>query len=162
MKLKKKWSQEWKPWKCIFSNGTYHSKGVAILIRNTLNYDINNCVSDPNGRFIIMDVTVNGEEFLIVNVYTPCVSKPKEQVEFWNQLSFHISNMDNVFEKNIICGGDINFLMNIGLDRAGGNPSHDDNVLRAIHNFLDTFDLVDIWRVRNPHQRQYTWRQKTH
>ena len=50
--------------------------------------------------------------------------------------------------------------MNIGLDRAGGNPSHDNNVLRAIHNFLDTFDLVDIWRVRNPHQRQYTWRQK--
>ena len=85
IEIERKLSQEWKPWNCIFSNGTYHSKGVAILIRNTLNYDINNCVSDPNGRFIIMDVNVNGQEFVIVNMYAPCVSKPKEQVEFWNQ-----------------------------------------------------------------------------
>ena len=88
------------------------------------------------------------KKFLIVNVYAPCVSKTKGQVKFLNQLSSHISNIDNVFGKNIVCGGDTNFLMNIGLDRAGGNPSHDESVL--LRNFLDTFDLVDIWRVRNP------------
>ena len=85
-------------------------------------------MSDPNCRIIIMDVNVNGGEFVIVNVYAPCVSKPKEQVEFLNQLSSQISNIDNVFGKKY-CRGDKNFLMNIGLDRVGGNPSHDDNVL---------------------------------
>ena len=30
----------------------------------------------------------------------------------------------------------------------------------AVQNFINTFDLVDIWWVRNPHLRQYTWRQK--
>ena len=158
--IEKKWSNEWKPWKCVFSNGTNHSKGVAILIKNTLDYEIKYCMSDPNGRFIILDINVKGESFLIVNVYAPCVSKPKDQTEFWNQLSLHISNIENVHEKNIVCGGDINFLMNIGLDRAGGNPRHDDNVMHAIHNFLDGLELVDIWRIRNPYQRQYTWRQK--
>ena len=105
-------------------------------------------------------MNVKGESFLIINVYAPCVGKPKEQVEFWNKLALTVSNIENVHNKNIVCGGDINFLMNIGLDRAGGNPRHDDNVVHAIKNFIDGFDLVDIWRVRNPYLRQYTWRQK--
>ena len=97
---------------------------------------------------------------LLVNVYAPCIDKPNDQVEFWNNLTSLILHFDNLDEKLIWCGGDINFLMNIGLDRSGGNPRHNEDVARAVQNFINTFDLVDIWWVRNPHLRQYTWRQK--
>ena len=33
------------------------------------------------------------------------------------------------------------------------------NVMRKINDFMNDFDVVDIWRVRNPHARQYTRRQ---
>ena len=49
--------------------------------------------------------------------------------------------------------------MNIHLDRDGGNPRYDERVMQKIECFMDDYDLVDIWRARNPHTRQYTWRQ---
>ena len=94
---------------------------------------------------------------LLVNVYAPCIDKPNDQIEFWNKLTSLILYFDNLDEKLIFCGGHINFLMNIGLDRWGeGYPRHNGDVARAVQNFINTFDLLDIWRVRNPHLRQYT------
>ena len=52
-----------------------------------------------------------------------------------------------------------NVLMNIHLDRDGGKPRYDERVMQKIECFMDDYDLVDIWRARNPHTRQYTWRQ---
>ena len=147
--VEKQWSQEWKG-KVVFSHGTNHSKGVALLIKENFECEINVCKADLNGRFLIVDLNIQGQSMLFINVYAPCSDKPKDQVDFWNKLSSSILEINNWEEKQIICGGDINFLMNIYLDRSGGNPQHDDNVMRSIQNFLEVFDLVDIWRVRNP------------
>ena len=135
-------------------------KGVAILFKENVEYEVKQCNIDKNGRYIIMDVDIQGQRMLLVNVYAPCIDKPNDQVEFWNKMTSLILDFDNLDERLILCGGDINFLMNIGLDRSGGNPRQNEDVARAVQNFINTFDLVDIWRVRNPHLRQYTWRQK--
>ena len=47
----------------------------------------------------------------------------------------------------------------IDLDCSGGKPFKKDSVKQIQHLSLD-FDLVDIWRVRNPESKRFTWRQK--
>ena len=124
-----------------FSHGTNHSKGVAILFKGNVEYKVKQYNIDKNGRYIIMDVDIQGQRMLLVNVYAPCIDKPNDQVELWNKLTSLILDFDNLDEKLILCGGDINFLMNIDLDRSGGNPRHNEDVTRAVQNFINTFDL---------------------
>ena len=103
---------------------------------------------------------MQGQPILLINVYARCASKPKEQCEFWDNIRNSISGIDNYDDKYLIIGGDFNILMNIALDRSGGNPRHNVTVIRKINNCLDDFDVIDIRRVRNPYLRQYTWRQQ--
>ena len=53
-------------------------------------------------------------------------------------------------------GGDFNVLLNINLDRYGGNPRHDEKVMRKINDFMNDFDVVDIWRISNNMQNFIT------
>ena len=45
------------------------------------------------------------------------------------------------------------------LDCSGGNQMKKDSVKKVQDLCLD-FDLVDIWRIRNPETKHFTWRQK--
>ena len=37
---------------------------------------------------------------------------------------------------------------------------HLQKTVKNIQNLRFDFDLVDIWRIRNPERRRFTWRQK--
>ena len=62
--------------------------------------------------------------------------------------------------KTIILGGDFNVTMDLNLDCSGGNPALKDSV-NCMEDVLMNYDLVDIWRIRNPDRKQFTWRQKS-
>ena len=152
------WKQQWKG-KMVFSHGTNHSKGVTILFNEKLDFEIKYSIVNQNGRFIILNIEIQGHPVILTNVYFPCASKPRKQELMWDNFRKFISEIDNYDDKSLFLGGDFNVLMNIHLDRDGGNPRYDERVLQKIECFMDDFDLVDIWRARNPHTRQYTWRQ---
>ena len=59
----------------------------------------------------------------------------------------------------IIIGGDFNVTLDSDVDCAGGNPSNK-NSIKNIRDICLDFDLVDIWRIRNPDTKRFTWRQK--
>ena len=60
----------------------------------------------------------------------------------------------------IIVGGDFNVILDPDLDGRGGNNRKKDSAKLVEDMHLD-FDLVDIWRIRNPTTSRFTWRQKT-
>ena len=62
-------------------------------------------------------------------------------------------------EHKIFIGGDFNVALNSELDCSGGNPSKKDST-KNISDLCSDFDLVDIWRIRNPETKRFTWRQK--
>ena len=62
-------------------------------------------------------------------------------------------------KKKIILGGDFNVTLDPDLDCSGGNPTKKDSV-KHVQDVCLNFDLVDIWRVRNPECKRFTWRQK--
>ena len=64
------WRAEWGG-NIYFSHGTKHSRGVMILFRAAVKPDSVQVISDKNGRFLILNTTIDGEDFAFVNIYSP-------------------------------------------------------------------------------------------
>ena len=47
------------------------SRGVAILVRNSVSIKVNSCFKDPNGRVLILQAVVNNSALTLVNLYAP-------------------------------------------------------------------------------------------
>jgi exonuclease III len=159
-KVEKVWKTEWKG-DMYFSHGSNHSKGVAILINPNVDYDVKECVVDSQGRYILLDVVINNVAFVLVNVYAPTSNSPNEQVQFYLDVKNNIQSVNRDADKYVLAGGDMNILMNVAMDRYGGNPRYNEKVMNQVNELLTSCDLIDIWRVRNPNARCYTWRQNS-
>ena len=57
------WRTQWQG-KIFFSHGSNHSRGVMILVRNDLDFNLKRVEIDDNGRYIIMQANVQSSEFL--------------------------------------------------------------------------------------------------
>ena len=94
---------------CYFSCGTSNSRGVAILFSNTLDYKINESLVDDNGNYVILDISVQENQFTLVSLYGPNRDNP----EFYKNIFKLIDEIEN--ESYIICG-DFNLIQNPDLD----------------------------------------------
>ena len=150
------WKTQW-PGKLYFSHGSNHSCGVVILVKDDLDFKLNSLSSDAKGRYIIMEAEVQGSSFLFVNIYAP--NNVQDQCCFYDNLNKNIE--ENIIDKEnrIIIGGDFNITLNPEWDCSGGNQSKKASVKHVEDLCLD-FDLIDIWRIRNPGIKRFTWRQK--
>ena len=145
----------------FFSHGTEHSnKGVLILIKNSLEFELKSSKVDQNSRFIILEANVQDHPFLFVNLYAP--NKTYEQSTFFEEISEELDNFSLAEDCNIVTviGGDFNVIFDPDLDGRGGNPKRKESV-KCIDNLCLANDLIDIWRIRNPKVKRFTWRQKT-
>ena len=64
-------------------------------------------------------------------------------------------------EDNVICGSDFNCPLNPNLDKKGGAMVPRKMVIDNIECFQNELDLIDIWRIKNPQTKSYTWSQKS-
>ena len=64
-------------------------------------------------------------------------------------------------EENIIIGGDFNCPPNPLLDKKGGLLIPQKSVEATIDSLQEELDLVDIWRIKNPAKRSFTWSQNS-
>ena len=151
------WNSEFQG-EIFYSHGRSNSKGVAILIKNSLEYSVEEKITDQEGRLIILKIEVQGSSFYLVNCYAPV--DEKEQISFFNLLSEKLSEicMD---ENNLVIGGDFNVIFDPTLDKEGGRTKLKQQSLNILYNIMENFDLIDIWRIRNADKRRFTWRQKT-
>ena len=128
-----------------------------ILIKDDLEFEYKSSVLDTNGRYILIDATVEGSDFLLVNIYAP--NKVQEQYEFFSCLEKMVEEFNTSAEQKIVVDGDFNVAIDPDLDCSGGNPTKKNSV-KHIQDICLNFDLVDIWRVRNPVCKRFSWRQK--
>lgn len=147
------WENEWGG-TAYFSNCTSKSAGVCILFRNTLDFKVNNIAIDCNGRYIVVDLSLQEQRLTLVCLYGYNTDEP----QFFHEIMQKIT----VFKNNsVILCGDWNFVQdksldtyNIVLDRH--SKSHD-----KVQELIENFDLVDPWRICYPTEKQFTWRQHT-
>ena len=150
------WRTQWQG-KLFSSHGTNHSCGVMVLVRSDLDFNLKSVEVDTQGRYVAMEAVVQGSDFLLVNIYAP--NKVQEQCLFFDNLNNIIENFVVDNEQKIVIGGDFNIALDSDLDCSGGNPLKKDSV-KCIQDLCLDYDLVDIWRIRNPETRRFTWRQK--
>lgn len=62
--------------KCFFSHCSTSSAGVAILFGTNVDFKVHEEIVDTNGRYIILDVTLNETRLTLVNIYGPNEDNP--------------------------------------------------------------------------------------
>ena len=73
------WFTDWN-FEVFVSHGTSNSRGVAILIPKSMNPVVHWQQTDNAGRIIIVNVTLDNENFTLANCYFPTKNKQKEQI----------------------------------------------------------------------------------
>ena len=68
VETEKKWIGDFKD-KIYYSHGKTNSCGVLIAIYGNLNIYVKNKVHDNDGRVLILDATINGSDYLLINFY---------------------------------------------------------------------------------------------
>ena len=56
--------------KWFFAHGTSNSKRVPILMPSNLEFKVQQQISDPNGRYLILDM-IEDVRFIILNIMLP-------------------------------------------------------------------------------------------
>ena len=145
------WATEW-GYKSLFSSFSSSKAGVSILFNNNFDLQIMKTYIDDSGRFILCDLKTNGKSITLTNIYAPNEDDPA----FFKNLPDHLQDFEG---DEIIIGGDFNLVLDVEKDKKGGLPKTHHNAQNTILEICDNLDLVDAWRILNPEEKRYTWRQ---
>ena len=92
----------------------------------------------------------------MVNIYAP--NKTKDQCIFFEEIKKAVDELELDENCGVIIGGDFNVILDAELDGTGGKP-HKKESCKSIENLYSSFKLIDIYSIRNPKVRRFTWRQ---
>ena len=76
-----------------------------------------------------------------------------------NTLKNLLEDIDNISDKKIILGGDLTLVFDCNLEKCGGNLILKKKSLAKFIEIKESLNLCDIWRIRNPKFKRYTFRQ---
>ena len=145
------WRAEWGG-DIFYSHGSKHSRGVMTLVRPTVKVENISTTCDRNGRVLIVNLTIQDEEFCLANIYAP--NDQNLQVDFYTQLTGKLRPYVN---SNLVLGGDFNCPLEY-IDKKGGKDiSSRKNVIQSIVEMSSNLDLVDIWRLQHHSHERFTW-----
>ena len=158
IKTDSQWKNEWGA-EIITCHGSSNSRGVAILFKNGFDCTIHQRILDPLGRYIILKIDIKDKTYVIINVYAP--NKDKDLISFFNNLLATLLKENLESADNIIIGGDFNCPLNPDVDKKGGILFKRKSVTACIECLQSQLDLVDIWRIKNPDTKSFTWSQQS-
>lgn len=144
-----KWQKEWggKMWLC---HGSSQSKGVAVLLNKSSSLEIIQVTQALEGRFIMVEVSIEESNFIIANLYAP----NEDNAEFFVKAFEIIDRKEN---PNMMMVGDFNTALDPIKDSRCVTDQHK-NKRAAILSYMEKNNLVDVWRNKNPDKFQYSWK----
>ena len=105
----KKWSDEFNG-DLFFSHGKINSCGVLVGFYGNINYSVKKKLSDNSVRILVLDVTIDGTKYLLINLYKG--NTEPEQLNILESLSKILKDFQDLSEKNIIFAVDFNLFFN--------------------------------------------------
>ena len=153
----KRWSREWGGI-TKFCHGEPNSRGVAILIDQNIDINILETISDNTGRLLVIRCVLNDTPYVLINVYCPTKDNENLQKCF---LEFIDETLQKYSDNNIIMGGDFNTYLNVDLDKKGGKIEKTSSYANNLKLILNSYNMIDIWRIRHPMLERYTRRENS-
>ena len=136
-----RWRLEWGA-PVFFSAGDTNGRGVMILFKNNFEYKLHTEQGDNNGRYILLDLTVEHIRFTLACLYGPNEDLP----EFFHDLNEKISSLGN---DSVIMVGDWNVVRNFHADTDGRTRDTHMAARHEIASLCEEYHLIDIWRMVN-------------
>ena len=142
-----------KGWKQIFqANRQERKAGVAMLIKNKVDFKRRAIKRDPDGHFIKLKGRIHQEDINIVNIYASNMGGPK-------YIKKILEDFKKDIDSNTIIVGDFNTPLS-KMDRSYKQNIKKDIV--ALNKALDEIDLTDIYRAFHPKEAKYTFFSSVH
>ena len=118
---------------------------------------VNSQTTDKHGRTLILDVTRDGSEYILVNIYNANIES--EQLKVLNDLSELMKKVNITHGKQVVLAGDFNLFFDSNLEAKRGKPILKEKSVARMIELKEEYDLCDIWRTRNPLEKSSTFRQ---
>ena len=134
-----------------------HAGGVLLAFQDIIDHKILACKCDPKGRYVVAQVSLEGEDLVFVNVYLSPHLSATELQDTARSISQTLVDYDN---ERIVWCGDFNAILNYELDttRRRVTTLHDLTVKAT----MQEWELTDVWRILHPTERRYTCFTRSH
>lgn len=143
-KLKREWVGQ-----VYASSFNSKARGAVILLHKNLPFSIGKPISDPAGRYVLIQGNMYSETWTLLNVYAPNHHDPS----FIQELFLKVSECSG----NILIGGDFNFCLDPVLDRSSNTVVTRTKSARSTMAFMKDLNLCDAWRHLHPTTRGYSF-----
>lgn len=131
----------------IFMSGlTNNKRGVMALLNNNFQHEVGKIIKDPNGNFLIMEITMKGKKVTLVNIYGPNEDRP----QFYSNIKQRIDELEN--KMAIICG-DWNLIIDPELDCENYKHVNNPRARAVVKDFLDDMEFIDAYRLINEEKK---------
>jgi len=101
----------------------------------------------------LLKLNLSGKEITLLNLYAP----NNDDVGFFHNIATELIVVDAM---NMIIGGDFNLVLDIKADKTGGLEKTHTKSSQFLAQFMESQNLIDIWRIQHPDSRQFTWRRR--
>ena len=156
-KVEQKWKEDFKG-PIFFFHGKSNSCGVLIAYFGTGTFIVKKQQTEKKGRILILEVSINDSEYILINLYN--ANTENEQINVMSSLFELLGEYDISPTKQLVMAGDFNLFFNSKLEAQGGNPTLKKKSLAKLIEFKETFDICDIWRVRNMKSKRFIFTPK--
>ncbi|XP_058255781.1 uncharacterized protein LOC131359729 [Hemibagrus wyckioides] len=139
-------------WRSYFTVYSSKSKGVAMLIRDSVPFEYICHDEDYSGGYIVLFCKLYGELFTLVNVYNHKADK-----KVLGRLKEYLME---TAEGVLVVGGDFNTVLHPGFDRSHSKSQASHSPLRTfLEDFTVSLNLRDTWSYKHPAVDGFTRRQ---
>lgn len=136
---------------CFFSSLKSNARGVAILFNKNFEYKVHKCESDPNGNYVLLDLTIESNRLTLVSIYGPNSDDPA----FYENIDRKIEDIGNEY---IIWCGDFNLVIDPTVDYCNYKTINNKKARNKLLEIIQEKFMVDPYRDFHPNLRRYTWR----
>ena len=143
----------------IFSNDKSDARSVLVAFCKAVNYKIILQHVDNNGRYIVLNLLIDGSPVILVNYYAP--NYEADQAKLLNDLTHVFDQLEITANTSFLWGGDFNTIFDISLDADGGSPQPYIKSVTKLLSIMSENDLSVIFRIRHHDSWQLTWQRKT-
>ena len=138
MFVRSRWNSD-----CYFSSDKSNARGIAILFAKNFEYKVHKSISDPNGNFLLLGLTVHNNRFTLASIYGPNIDNPG----FFQTVSEKIAELDN---NSVVWCGDFNFVLNPKLDYKNYKTINNKNAREKLLEIMSERHLIDPYRDAHP------------